>query len=715
MRPVDVERLLGGSPLFDEEWYALTAGVTGTRTELVRHYVTTPISDRVTPQPLFDPLWFAEQWEDAEAGRDLFVDYLQQRPYAVRTSPLLTAGYVRRRVAQEHPHGPVGHLLTSTSVGTLPEDPWATTRGKRPFADLRSWMLAAARRWRARVNGVAVPDGLLRGEGPLVVVGDHADWRLAARTLRALDRTGTDTAEVSVAALDGGEVALTSVMLEAWALRTRLPVTVVPAGDLGGGSTWLDGLGRCVLLAAGTQPLGGWLEPLLAALDEPGVGLVAPVLVTDVGTVRSAGVVGRAAAAYDLLADHPVEDVTNALGRVDLADVRRAAVALAGVPVDGAVRVSPSSRVVVADDVGAPPIEVGGLPVRDLDVDREAPWAALGFEVVAPGQGPGVPPVVRRPALAVSEWPPRLRWALRIASTPGALGDAWGDTHFADSLARALRTAGQEVVVDRRGAFDRPTTYLDDVALVIRGREPMRPVPGAVNLCWVISHPDLLDADEARSYDRVLAASTVWAQSRAAQWGIEVEPMLQATDPTLFAPDPALVDTGDPVLFVGSSRGVDRPVVTDALAVGLPLAVYGPQWEGRVPAGVVRDTYVPNDRLGAAYGAAGVVLNDHWDDMRVEGFWSNRLFDAVAAGARVVTDDVAGLGAGSEGVFGRSVQPYVTPADLVRLCDPSSYDQTFGDLPARLAVAERVRTGHSFDARARRLVELAVDLGAGHA
>ena len=33
-----------------------------------------------------------------------------------------------------------------------------------------------------------------------------------------------------------------------------------------------------------------------------------------------------------------------------------------------------------------------------------------------------------------------------------------------------------------------------------------------------------------------------------------------------------------------------------------------------------------------------MVLNDHWEDMRAEGFLSNRLFDAVASGARVVTD-----------------------------------------------------------------------------
>src|SRR4029450_6877770 len=100
--------------------------------------------------------------------------------------------------------------------------------------------------------------------------------------------------------------------------------------------------------------------------------------------------------------------------------------------------------------------------------------------------------------------------------------------------------------------------------------------------------------------------------------------------------------TGDPVLFVGNSRRVLRPVVRDALAAGLPLAVYGDLWSGLGPEGVVRGRWGPNDQLAAAYRSAGVVLNDHHNDMRAEGFVSNRLFDAGASGARVITDPVPG-------------------------------------------------------------------------
>jgi spore maturation protein CgeB len=159
------------------------------------------------------------------------------------------------------------------------------------------------------------------------------------------------------------------------------------------------------------------------------------------------------------------------------------------------------------------------------------------------------------------------------------------------------------------------------------------------------------------------------------------------------------------VLFVGNSRRYLRPVVRDALDAGLPLAVYGDLWSGLVPDEVIRGRSVPNDALAAAYGSAGVVLNDHHDAMRVDGFVSNRLFDAVASSARVITDPVDGLA----GLFGPSVQVYETSEDLRRLATLADPDAVFGDLAARRAAADRVRAEHSFAARAQRLVEVALE------
>jgi spore maturation protein CgeB len=206
-------------------------------------------------------------------------------------------------------------------------------------------------------------------------------------------------------------------------------------------------------------------------------------------------------------------------------------------------------------------------------------------------------------------------------------------------------------------------------------------------------------------YDRVLAAGRPWAERRAGDWAVPIEPLLQATDPERFQPDAAAPDSGEAVLFVGNSRRVLRPVVRDALAAGLPLSVYGDLWTALVPDEVVRARSLPNESLAAAYRSAGVVLNDHHDAMRADGFVSNRLFDAVASGARVISDPVDGAAE----LFGPSVQVYETPEDLRRLATLDDPDSVFGDDAARRAAADRVRSEHSFAARARRLVEVALE------
>ena len=108
---------------------------------------------------------------------------------------------------------------------------------------------------------------------------------------------------------------------------------------------------------------------------------------------------------------------------------------------------------------------------------------------------------------------------------------------------------------------------------------------------------------------------------------------------------------------------------------------------------------MPNTELGRLYASAGVVLNDHWADMRRDGFVSNRLFDAAACGARVLSDDVAGA---SE-LFGGLVRTFTDPAEVGGLLAEvpvgwPAYDE-------RVLLAERVVREHSFDRRAETLVD----------
>jgi hypothetical protein len=476
---------------------------------------------------------------------------------------------------------------------------------------------------------------------------------------------------------------------------------------------------------------------LTAALDDAVVAV--GVVRTGDDLVASAGAVlvrGTAPVA-SLLRGHPAADADLVEGaEVFAADepcfaVRTADLALPVRTVDTRTTVARLTRD-SADAVGGSCVTVtlgrvyrtSVLRERRYDTDAAtalAHWrtrtdhTAVGALARA-GLVPGVPtadpagapvalrePVVRAERgaerLALRDRGARLRWSIRTAAHPGPGGDDWGDTFFARDLAAALRSLGQEVVIDHRESHVRPLSeHLDDVALTLRGLDDTPVHPTATNVLWVISHPDLVTAEELARYELRFAAGPVWAARVTAETGLDVAPLLQATDPARFHPGPAAPEYADlDTAFVGKTRQVFRPVVRDAVAAGLDLAVWGEGWEGLLPDGVHRGVFVANDALPSLYRSARVVLNDHWDDMARDGFVSNRLFDAAATGALVLTDPVPGV----DELFHGAVRTYRGVdelRELVRQGETSSADD-------RAERGARVGAEHAFVRRAEVLLD----------
>ncbi|MDM7892738.1 glycosyltransferase family protein [Curtobacterium caseinilyticum] len=367
------------------------------------------------------------------------------------------------------------------------------------------------------------------------------------------------------------------------------------------------------------------------------------------------------------------------------------------------------SSTVRSRDVGAVVRTVE--PGRTVDaavVDVVASWRDRSGGPGPVVAGPPLPPWGARPVTPTvrqrDEDDDVLTWALKIAAPAGPEGDGWGDVHFAAELAGSLERLGQQVRIDRRDAHVRDDDAEDDVTVVVRGLDRVPPNPASVNLLWVISHPDDVADTELRSFDAVFAAGPVWAAAAAERSGAPVHTLLQATDPSVFHP-PAAGEPGGPdaghVVFVGSTRGADRAVVRDAVALGVDLRVHGPGWDGLVPAASLGSSSLSRAEVARAYASARVVLNDHWPDMAAGGFVSNRVFDVLASGGVVVTDEVVGL---------RQVLDVPTLAvarsrhELATLLDPA---QAWPSADERAAVAATVAAAHSFDARARVLLDVA--------
>ena len=114
-----------------------------------------------------------------------------------------------------------------------------------------------------------------------------------------------------------------------------------------------------------------------------------------------------------------------------------------------------------------------------------------------------------------------------------------------------------------------------------------------------------------------------------------------------------------------------------------------------------------------AYASAAVVLNDHWDDMRELGIVSNRIFDALACGAVVISDHLPEL----EQRFGDAVATYRTPEDLHAtverlLADPAERGERAAAGRAEVLAAHTFR--HRVDALLSAVAEQRAPLKTAH-
>jgi hypothetical protein len=759
------DRILA-SGVFDVEWYQYQAGLTfADRAEAVSHYVEEGRRAGWSPHPLFLPARFdPRRWDRDET--DPLVVYLKgaKGAWEKSTSPLFDPA--RAHGPRRPGRAPLASLLEDGDPQLLPSAPDAGwLRDGVTLADVREALRAQvgesvdeeATSWRDSPAVETVP-GLIT-----VVVTDCASTSDVLAALgaidpvtRAADGRPAQPVEVVLVVPDESRrvsVGLVLARLARWDVRvvsvsgqagTVAAVTAAVHGSRGE---------HTLLMSARNGFREGTLADWRTAFSESGAAAVHPLvldgrqLVSDAGVVypphgtdpvpflggmHPDGVVWPSpwfavpGAPVPLLAR--TESVRAVLGDDKAGDLwadvslsQRLAV-LEGRPV-----------VVVPDLVGTRAAAAGAFggssqPEEDLlafrRTWRQVPsgsadlFQAFGLSPVflgvsaltAPDKQQSWTRAIWLPAGAghgatVVESPPSLRWAIKIAAPSTDRARQWGDFHFANSLADALRALGQRAVVDYRLNDARFSSYADDVVLTLRGLFAVTLPTNVTSVAWVISHPDEVTARELEAYDLRYAASHAWARDVSSTWDLPVRPLLQCTDPNRFyIDDEPVPEVVGKAIFVGNSRGVTRPVVVHTAASETPIAVYGDRWEEFLPPETIAGTYVPNEILRRYYRSAAWALNDHWPDMRDRGFVSNRVFDVLASGGRLLTDDVEGLDEITRTVLPeRGLARFSTTEDLDAVLAEESgawYDET-----SLRALSDHVRKEHSFGARAQVLLE----------
>lgn len=125
-----------------------------------------------------------------------------------------------------------------------------------------------------------------------------------------------------------------------------------------------------------------------------------------------------------------------------------------------------------------------------------------------------------------------------------------------------------------------------------------------------------------------------------------------------------------PVLFV-ANQWPDFPVrksVQYAKETGVAIDVFGDNWENILvdeAASWWKARQIPNDKLKYFYSSADIVLNDTRPDMIEAGFISNRIFDATACGALVISDYMPEI----EEIYGDAVPMYKNKEEFKQLIE----------------------------------------------
>lgn len=289
--------------------------------------------------------------------------------------------------------------------------------------------------------------------------------------------------------------------------------------------------------------------------------------------------------------------------------------------------------------------------------------------------------------------------AIKIPPASPEVQKNWGEYHFGKSLAKELTKRGAKVRMDCANEWY-ANRRSGEPELVIRGPKPFEPSDTNPCLYWILFHSASLRRSELEKSSHISVASEAY-RMKLDGLGLDkpTSTLLHCTDPDLFAPRLPTPACASELLFVGVQHPERKNGGMARLAVeaGLPVTVWGPNWE-ELPIGVLKGRHIPNDRLSEYYSSAAAVLNDHMIEMRAHGFMNNRLFDALACGAPVISDH-------SEGIPEEFRDYIFTVKNVLEISEAyqtiKNEDRVMRDRRARFA--RWIREEHTFERRASRI------------
>ena len=228
-------------------------------------------------------------------------------------------------------------------------------------------------------------------------------------------------------------------------------------------------------------------------------------------------------------------------------------------------------------------------------------------------------------------FPKKRKVFIKVCVPNWRVAHEWGDFHFAIGLKKYFEKRGYCTIIQAKNEWEK-SGKKNDIEIMIRGLNDYSPKPHMWSILWIISHPDDVQISEIKSYNYVFAASIIYSKKMNEILPSKIHVLNQCTDLDLFYPIKNKKRNYQ-LLFVGNTRKIFRKVIKDLLPTKHKLIVFGWGWQSFLKKDLIGGNYIPNKKLNEYYNKTKILLNDHWDDMKENGFISNRIYDGVASGA----------------------------------------------------------------------------------
>ena len=302
-------------------------------------------------------------------------------------------------------------------------------------------------------------------------------------------------------------------------------------------------------------------------------------------------------------------------------------------------------------------------------------------------------------------------WVIKSPAPATEERFTWGEYGFFNNMKEKLEAQGYYVYIDYFNDWNGPieADYVL-VSLAYRQYRPDRRIEGCKYLLWVNCFLDKMNKEELELYDAILVSSHTYAEKLKNEVSVPVIPFLLCAEAEKFYPKETELKYDK--VFVGNTRGVKRDCIFWCEERQIEVDLWGRNegssgWLKRIGEGssIKLHGFLPNDELPDLFRSSKIIFNNHFDDMKREGFINLRTVEALLCGSAILSDYHQEL----YDLFGDAIVYYQNEEEFFEKLAwlEEHYEEQREKV---LAIWPKIKEEYSLESRVKTLIEIAEKL-----